>query len=106
MKRSYRFARQLGSTTCQVEDGRTVELPIFAGILKHPLPSELADLLRNPAVARKYTREALRKGAWPIVRAFPRWWLLACLEELPLRAGRRAALEFMLDEPPARSETA
>ena len=105
MKRTYRFAQPSGHVTCTLEDGDRVRLPVFAGILRHLREDELAELLADPIVARKYTRRALEIAAWPIVREFPRAWLRRCLEGMELRPGRRRALLYMLHEPdrsPAR----
>jgi hypothetical protein len=78
-------------------NGRTVEVPVFPGILKHPLVSELAVLLVRPEVALKYTREALRIAPWPILKEFPGDWLRENLSEANIRPGRLKALTFMLD---------
>lgn len=95
MKRTYRFALARESVRC-VLDGTVVELPLIVGVLKHPTEDQLRELLANPSVARKYTAEALRRLAWPVLRQFPHDWLRACLRDVPLPAGRRRALEFML----------
>lgn len=96
MKRSLTFARPRGRVDCRLGAGRTVSLPIFRGILKHLADDQIAPLLEDPEVARKYTREALRKAAWPLLREFPREWLVECLPGVRLRAGRLDALRFML----------
>jgi hypothetical protein len=96
MKRTYRFVEACGVIGGTLEDGVRVELPVFGGILKHPTLQQLAGLLTDPAVARKYTREALRTAPWSALRRFPRWWLMTCLTHASLRDGRRRALEFML----------
>jgi hypothetical protein len=101
MKRTYRFVEPSGFVTCTTEDGEHVELPVVAGILKHPTLEQLARLLEDPVVARKYTHEALRRAPWSAVRRFPRAWLLAHLAEATLPEGRRRALELMLDVSPA-----
>ena len=95
MKRSYRLVESIGSVRCALGD-REVILPVFPGILKHPTIDELRELLKRPAVARKYTALALRKAPWQVLREFPRDWLLACLTEASLRAGRVRALRFLL----------
>lgn len=97
MKRTYEFAQQMGTAICPLDGDRFVEIPVFPGILKHPRPSELCSLLTSQDVARKYTSEALRMAAWPILRAFPKWWLVQCLESATLSESRRRALLFMLD---------
>lgn len=96
MKRTYRFAKPAGARTCTTDGGDLVRLPIFAGILKHPTAAQLADLLDDPAVVRKYTQEALRKAPWSALRLFPRDWLLTCFAHAELPEGRRRALEYML----------
>ena len=100
MKRSYRFVEAVGTVTCSLETGEVLVLPVYCGILKHPTAEELVVLLGDPIVARKYTREALRKAPWRALREFPRAWLLACLAECvameSLAAGRVRALRFML----------
>lgn len=95
MKRTYSFITPRGVVACEV-DGVRVELPVFAGVLKHPTEEQLQALLRDPDNAHKYTREALRKLPWSALRRFPRDWLLACLPVTPLPEGRKRALEFML----------
>lgn len=97
MKRSYRFVEPLGRVASLTEGGERLELPLFAGILKHPTTGQLAALLTEPPVARKYTLEALRKAPWSALRQFPRWWLIACLPHAHLPEGRRKAVQFMLD---------
>jgi hypothetical protein len=87
VKRTYRFASGLGCVRCEISSGREIQLPVFLGILKHPRAEALPELLRSPAVARKYTMEALRTAAWPILRPFPRSWLIECLKEAPCAPG-------------------
>jgi hypothetical protein len=96
MKRSYRYVKSVGTVQCSLGPGRTVTLPVFPGILKHPTVDELCDLLVKPSVARKYTILALRKAPWQVLREFPGDWLEACLVEANLRAGRANALRFLL----------
>ncbi len=91
-----RFARPSGHVSLVLEGWGELVLPLFAGILRHPRESELAALLGDSDVARKYTRQALRIAAWPVLREFPRAWLRACLPGTELPAGRRRALEFLL----------
>jgi len=66
----------VGSVQCQIAQEDWVTLPVFAGILKHPHSSDLPSLLQKPEVARKYTKLALEKAAWPILREFPKEWLI------------------------------
>lgn len=96
MKRTLSFARPRGRVACRLDDGRIVELPVFRGILKHLSDDQVPTLLQNPDVARKYTREALRKAAWPLLREFSRDWLLECLPGVTARPGRIDALRFLL----------
>jgi hypothetical protein len=95
VKRTYVFVSPHGSVETEV-DGRLVELPIFAGVLKHPTEEQLRELLRDPRNARKYTREALRKLPWNALRRFPKDWLRLCLADAVLPEARRRALEHML----------
>jgi hypothetical protein len=81
---------------CQVSADRAIDVPVFAGILKHPTVEALRRLLKNPDVVRTYTLAALRKAAWPILRRFPRDWLRECMPEADVRPTRRKALEFLL----------
>ncbi len=96
MKRTMIFARSIGTVHFEAAAGQVYELPLFPGIFKHAAPSELAELLSNPAAVKKYTLEALRTAAWPLLREFPHDWLRACLPIAHLRPGRRRALEFLL----------
>ncbi|MBN1837665.1 MAG: hypothetical protein JW820_17545, partial [Spirochaetales bacterium] len=72
MKRTLTYARKFGSVSFEAAPGRVIQVPLFPGILKHLAPSELSAALSSPAVVRKYTCEALRTAAWPILREFPR----------------------------------
>ena len=96
MKRSSQFALSTGNVTCPVPGGGSVLLPVIPGILKHPMPSQLFTLLADVRVARKYTRLALEKASWPVLRQFPPAWLEACLESADLRPGRKQALLYLL----------
>lgn len=98
MTRTYRFVRSLGTTDVHLEDGTLLRLPVFPGILKHPPPDQLFSLLQDEAAARKYTRLALQKAAWQVLREFPRGWLVSCLAETEMREGRRRALDYMLGD--------
>ena len=98
MKRTYRFIEASGFVAVPSDDGSMVEIPIFAGILKHPDVAQLRELLVAPSVARKYAHEALRKAPWRALEQFPRQWLVARLHEANLPDGRRRALEFMLED--------
>jgi hypothetical protein len=96
MKRTMTFARSLGTIRFEAAPGQVFEIPLFPGIFKHAAPGELAELLSDAATVRKYTREALRTAAWPILKEFPRDWLRTCLQHVDMRPGRRRALEFLL----------
>lgn len=96
MKRTFRFAKSIGTVRCEFSSGQQVDMPVIPGILKHPTPEMLPVLLRDPAVARKYTIEALRSAAWPILVQFPREWLKECLDRAGLRPSRKKALAFLL----------
>jgi hypothetical protein len=96
MKRTLTYARKIGSVPFEAAPGQVVQVPLFPGILKHLAPSELRGALSSPATVRKYTCEALRTAAWPILREFPRDWIKTCLPLADLRPGRRRALEFLL----------
>jgi hypothetical protein len=95
MKRSYTFVTARGVVRCDI-DGVSISLPVFVGVLKHLTERELGELLTRPAVARKYTYEALRKLPWPALRQFPLDWLRTCLPASRLPEPRRRAGEFML----------
>jgi hypothetical protein len=101
VKRTYRYVEASGTVALTTEDGEIIEIPVVAGILKHLDVGQLTQMVRDPAVARKYTDEALRKAPWSALRRFPRPWLLARLKESKLPEGRRRALEFLLEGPGA-----
>jgi len=96
VRRAVTFVEPIGSATCVLPAEGPVTIPVVVGILKHPTPDALPRLLERPAVARKYTMEALRIAPWPVLRLFPRQLLRARLEEAMLPPGRRRALEFLL----------
>jgi hypothetical protein len=96
MKQSCVFVQSMGTVICRMPSGLSVTLPVVPGILKHPSPEMLPALIRNPEVACKYTREALRKASWPILRLFPKDWLRQCIPDARLPQGRAAALAFLL----------
>lgn len=97
MKRRMTYVKSIGTIVCHLPSGESVELPIIPGILKHPPSTQLPRLLESPDTARKYTRLALEKCAWPILRQFPRRWLLQQLDSTPMREQRKKALHFLLD---------
>ena len=96
MHRRYAFVRKVGTATFHGLGGEEIEIPLFPGILKHLTVQELPKVAASPAALRKYTREALKSAPWPVLREFPRSWLLTCLQEVEIREGRRRALEFLL----------
>ena len=96
MKVTYRFVEHHEVVTCRLASGECVQIPVMPGILKHPRPDQLRALLAKPDVAEKYTVQALRKAAWPILRQFPRPWLRRCLDRAELRPTRREAIAFLL----------
>jgi len=91
------FARSFGTVGFEAAPGQVFQIPLFPGIFKHAAPGELAGLLTDAPTVRKYTCEALRIAAWPILREFPRDWLRACMPLVELPPGRLRALEFLLD---------
>lgn len=97
MKLDRQFAEPRGKAAFRLPDGTAVEIPVVQGILKHLDVDELARLLEDPDVALKYTLEALRIAPWPVLRHFPRSWLLECLPKACLPDPRARAVEFMLD---------
>ena len=97
MKRTYRFVRSAGLATCTFPTGKEINLPVVQGILRHLAPASLHELLRNPDVARNYTREALKVAPWSVLREFPRPWLISVMEETAIRPGRARVLDFMLN---------
>jgi hypothetical protein len=96
MKQTLVFVKSMGMVVCKMPSGQDVVLPIVPGVLKHPSPEMLPDLLRKPEVARKYTINALRSAAWQVLRCFPRDWLLECLPAAGLKPARAAAIRFLL----------
>jgi hypothetical protein len=96
VKRTYRFVEPSGSIACAI-DAEAFEIPVFAGILKHPTIEQLRVLLVDPVVVRKYTCEALRKAPWAALRRFPPSLLRRWLDDADMRRERRAALAFLLD---------
>jgi len=100
MKRTHNFAKPIGMAECELRDGNTFRIPIVPGILKHPTVLELESLLSRPAVARKYTIEALRFAPWQVLKHFPPRWLMECIAQAGLRPSREKAILFLLGAPP------
>ena len=98
MKRTCHFAEPTGTIRCRLPSGAEITVPLMQGILKHPTQQAMPALLRNPAVVRKYTLEAIRTAPWSLLRAFPKAWLRQCIPEAQIRPGRRRALSFMLGD--------
>ena len=98
MKLSYNFTTSMGHVECCLPDGQKLVLPVIAGILKHPSAKTLPTLLSSPDSARKYSVAALQKAAWPVLRQFPRDWLLQCIPIAHLRPGRERALRYLLSD--------
>jgi hypothetical protein len=96
MKRAVQFARPEGFVLFPCGPGRSVRLPLFTGLLKHPAPGQLKRLLKRPEVSTKYTQAALQKAPWPILKWFPRSWLRRVLPTTEMDASRRRAIEFLL----------
>jgi hypothetical protein len=96
VKRTYRFARSIGTVSCRFPSGEQVNLPVIPGIFKHPLPERLPDLLQRPNVAYKYALEAIRQASWPVLRQFPRDVLCACIDAAHIPSSRRKAILFLL----------
>lgn len=96
LKRSLRFVQRAPTVDVKLADGTLLGIPVVTGILKHPAQDRLPTLLRKPEVLRKYTCEALRVAAWPVLRLFPRDWLLDNLPHASVRPGRAEAIRFLL----------
>jgi hypothetical protein len=96
VRRTVRFVTPTGTAVCRLPDGREVTLPVVQGILKHLSADDLARLLADPAVARKYTRETLRAAPWSALREFPADWIRECLPKARVRETRVRAIEFLL----------
>ena len=96
MKRSLRYVEHASTVDVMLHDGTRLQIPLIIGILKHPTQDRLPTLLQRPEVLRKYTCEALRIAAWPVLRLFPRDWLLDNLPKAQVRPGREAAIRFLL----------
>ena len=96
MKRSLRYVEHASTVDVMLHDGTRLQIPLIIGILKHPTQDRLPTLLQRPEVLRKYTCEALRIAAWPVLRLFPRDWLLDNLPNAQVRPGREAAIRFLL----------
>ena len=96
MKRTYSFVKKVGTLRYELSTGQEIDIPLFPGILKHLSVRDLPKSLNTPAALHKYTREALKSAPWPVLREFPRSWLIACMEKVEIREGRRRALMFLL----------
>ena len=96
MKRTYTFVKKVGTLRYELSTGQEIDIPLFPGILKHLSVGDLAKSLNTPAALLKYTREALKSAPWPVLKEFPRSWLISCMDRAEIREGRRRALEFLL----------
>jgi hypothetical protein len=96
MKRTYTFVKKVGSLRYELSTGQEIDIPLFPGILKHLSVGDLTKSLNTPPALLKYTREALKSAPWPVLKEFPRSWLISCMDRAEIREGRRRALEFLL----------
>ena len=96
MKRTYTFVKKVGTLRYELSTGQEIDIPLFPGILKHLSVGDLTKSLNTPAALLKYTREALKSAPWPVLKEFPRSWLISCMARAEIREGRRRALEFLL----------
>jgi len=96
MRTATPFVKSTGTVKCAVPGGKTIRIPVFPGVLKHPTLAQLRCLLRDPDVAQKYTVEALRIAPWPVLREFPHEWLKQCMPQAHLDTRRSRALKFLL----------
>jgi len=96
MKRTYTFVKKVGTLRYELSTGQEIDIPLFPGILKHLSVGDLTKSLNTPAALLKYTREALKSAPWPVLKEFPRSWLISCMDRAEIREGRRRALEFLL----------
>lgn len=98
MRRSDNFAQIMGFVKCPISPGQEIRIPIVQGILKHPTIELLRELLKNPAVAKKYTIESLRRAPWKVLKEFPYSWLKLYIEEADLKPERKKAIVFMISD--------
>ena len=96
MKRTYSFVKKVGTLRYELSTGQEIDIPLFPGILKHLSVRDLPKVTNSRAALLKYTREALKSAPWPVLKEFPRNWLISCLDKAEIREGRRRALEFLL----------
>jgi len=96
MKRTYSFVNKVGTLKYELSTGQEIDIPLFPGILKHLSVRDLPKVLNSQAALLKYTREALKSAPWPVLREFPRSWLITCMEKVEIREGRKRALMFLL----------
>ncbi len=96
MKRTYSFVKKVGTLKYELSTGQEIDIPLFPGILKHLSVRDLPRSLNTPAALLKYTREALKSAPWPVLKEFPRSWLISCMDKAEIREGRKRALMFLL----------
>ena len=72
-----------------------MKIPLAFGVLKHLSLGQLEDLITDPAVARKYTLEALRVAPWALLKSFPEEWVRCNLPHASMPESRRQALAFL-----------
>ena len=97
MKRSLRLVQGAPTVDVELAAGTLLSIPVVTGIPKHLTQDRLPVLLQKPEVLRKYTCEALRVAAWPVLRLFPRDWLLDNLPHARVRPSRAAAIRLLLE---------
>lgn len=96
MKRTFHYPQSIGTVRLKTQSGEEYLIPVFPGILKHPDAQSLINLLNNYSVIHKYTCEALKHAAWPLLKQFPVLWLETCLNDVTLPPGRHRAIKFLL----------
>ncbi|MDI6795017.1 MAG: hypothetical protein QME81_19470 [bacterium] len=98
MRRSNNFVQIMGFVECTISSEHEIRIPIVQGILKHPTIELLRELLKKPAVAKKYTIESLRRAPWKVLKEFPYSWLKLSIEEANLKPERKKAIVFMISD--------
>ena len=96
MKRTYSFVKKVGTLRYELSTGLEIDIPLFPGILKHLSVRDFPKSLNTQAALLKYTCEALKSAPWPVLREFPRSWLISCMAKAEIREGRKRALMFLL----------
>ena len=96
MRRTFHYPQSIGTVKLITPSGEEYYIPVFQGILKHPDPQSLINLLNNYSVIHKYTCEALKHASWPLLKQFPALWLKTCMNDVTLPSVRRKAIKFLL----------